>query len=115
MFDVAFYIGLDEWLEGLYFRAHAPVVGTNFNLHFKEDVTDPGVNGYVAGYFGPTAVPRSQLLNSFTDFASDGLTPDLGPDILFAPLGKAIISNKHHNLVRLSEIQVAFGLEFYSI
>ena len=112
IFDVAFYIGLDEWLEGLYFRVHAPVVGTHFNLHFNEDVTNPGVNGYVAGYFGPTAVPRSQLLGDFTDFASRGLVPNLGPNIVFAPLGKAIISDHHHNTVRLSEIQAAFGWNF---
>ncbi|CAN5170015.1 hypothetical protein BH09DEP1_BH09DEP1_5710 [soil metagenome] len=112
IFDIAFYIGLDEWLEGLYFRCHAPVVGTHFNLHFEEKVTQPGVNGYVAGYYGPTSVARADLLNRFTDFASNGQTPNLGPDILFVPLGKAIISNQHHNLVRLSDLQVAFGWNF---
>lgn len=112
IFDVAFYIGLDEWLEGLYFRCHAPVVGAHFNLHFDEEVLQAGVNDYVAGYYGPTAVPRAQLLNNFTDFASNGLTPNLGPDILFVPLGKSIISNQHHNTVRLSDIQVAFGWNF---
>ncbi|GMU18914.1 MAG: hypothetical protein AMXMBFR12_01060 [Candidatus Babeliales bacterium] len=112
IFDVAFYIGLDEWLEGLYFRCHAPVVGTHYNLNFTENIINEGVNGYVAGYFGPTAVSRSQLLNSFTAFGSEGLTPDLGPTILFAPLGKAIISREHHNTIRLSEIQVAFGWNF---
>lgn len=112
IFDVAFYIGLDEWLEGLYFRCHAPVVGAHFNLNFTEEVINEGVNGYVAGYYGPTAVPRSQLLNRFTDFSSDGKVPNLGPNILFAPLDKALISNKHHNTVRLSEIQAAFGWNF---
>lgn len=112
IFDVAFYIGLDEWLEGLYFRCHAPVVGAHFNLNFTEDVINVGVNDYVAGYFGPTAVPRAQLLNNFTEFASDGKVPNLGPNILFAPLSKAIISKKHHNTVRLSDIQVAFGWNF---
>lgn len=112
IFDVAFYIGLDEWLEGLYFRCHAPVVGAHFNLNFSEQVIAAGVNDYVAGYFGPTAVPRAQLLNRFTDFASDGKVPNLGPDVLFVPLGKAIISDQHHNTVRLSEIQVAFGWNF---
>lgn len=112
IFDVAFYIGLDEWLEGLYFRCHAPVVGAHFNLHFNEEIIAAGVNDYVAGYFGPTAVPRAQLLANFTDFAARGQTPDLGPDVLFVPLGKAIISDTHHNTVRLSDIQVAFGWNF---
>lgn len=112
IFDVAFYIGLDEWLEGLYFRCHAPVVGAHYNLNFTENVIEEGTNGYVAGYYGPTAVARDQLLTRFTDFASDGKTPNLGSDILFAPLGKAIISTKHHNTVRLSEIQAAFGWNF---
>lgn len=112
IFDVAFYIGLDQWLEGLYFRCHAPVVGAHYNLNFTEEVINPGINGYVAGYFGPSAVPRDQLLNRFTDYASLGQVPTIGNDIEFVPLGKAIISNKHHNIVRLSDIQVAFGWNF---
>lgn len=112
IFDVAFYIGLDEWLEGLYFRCHAPVVGAHYNLNFTEEVINPGVNGYVAGYFGPSAVPRDQLLNRFTDFASFSQVPKIGNDIEFVPLGNAIISNKHHTRVRLSDLQLAFGWNF---
>ena len=41
IFDIEFYIGLDEWLDGLYFRIHAPVVNTRWNLNFKEDVIKP--------------------------------------------------------------------------
>ena len=112
IFDIAFYIGLDEWLDGLYFRIHAPVVNTRWNLNFTEDVINPGINGYDAGYFVPTAVPRSQLLNSFTEFASEGKVPQLGSSVIFNQLEKARISKKAKALTRLSDIQVAFGWNF---
>ncbi len=113
IFDVEYYIGLDEWLEGLYFRFHAPLVGTNFNLNFNENVTAPGVNGYVAGYFGTTAIARDLLLTSFEQFASLGMAPNLtSAGVTFAPLTAAKISNQHHSSVRLAELQAAFGWNF---
>lgn len=109
--DFDFYFGLDNILNGLYFRFHAPLVHTKWNLHFSEDVINPGVNGYDAGYFGPTAVPRNQLLNRFTDFAS-GLIPNLNAPITFVPLANAKISTHALPKTRLAEIQAAFGWNF---
>ena len=110
--DFDFYFGLDYLLNGLYFRFHAPLVYTRWNLHFTEDVINPGVNGYDAGYFGPTAVPRAQLLSRFTDFASLELAPNLNAPITFLPLTNAKFSNKQRSKWGLAEIQAAFGWNF---
>ena len=110
--DISFYLGLDEWQEGLYFRFHAPIVHTSWNLNFTEEVINAGVNGYSAGYFAPSAIPRSQLLASFTDYASNGSAPQLGGALIFNPLSKAKISTKAKSKTRLSDIQAAFGWNF---
>ncbi len=112
IFDINFYLGLDQWQDGLYFRIHAPVVVTRWDLNFTEEVIDEGSNGYDAGYFAPTAITRGQLLSNFTQFASNGLAPQLGNSIFFNALDDAKMSQKRLNLTRLSEIQFAFGWNF---
>jgi hypothetical protein len=111
IFDISFYLGLDQWCDGLYFWVHAPIVYSRWDLHFREFDIEPGVNGYDAGYFGPTAVPRSSLVSDFTAYAS-GATPNLGSNIFFNPLESAKITNKKRSKTRLSDIQAVFGWNF---
>lgn len=67
--DFEFYVGLDEWVNGLYFWAHGPVVATRWNLNFREEVNNTlALLGYPAGYFAPTAVPVADLLSDASDF-----------------------------------------------
>ncbi len=112
IFDISFYLGLDEWCDGLYFWIHAPIVYTRWNLNFSEEVLQPGVNGYDPGYFGPTAVPRSSLVTDFSSFASGFGTPNLGANIFFNPLEKAKMVKRKHSKTRLSDIQAVFGWNF---
>lgn len=112
IFDISFYLGLDEWCDGLYFWIHAPVVHTRWKLNFSEQVIQPGVNGYEAGYFAPTAIPRSQLVTDFTAFASGLGTPNLGANMFFNPLEKAKIVKSSQSKTRLSDLQAIFGWNF---
>jgi hypothetical protein len=112
LFDISFYLGLDEWCDGLFFWIHAPIVHTRWKLNFNEQVIQPGTNGYDPGYFGPTAVPRSSLVKDFTSFASGLGTPNLGPNIFFNPLENAKIVRGSHSKTRLSDIQAMFGWNF---
>lgn len=68
--DFDFYFGLDQWVEGLYFRIHAPVVHTHWDLGAKEIVQEKGVQGYEAGYFASEAISRDQLNDKALDFFS---------------------------------------------
>ena len=111
IFDINFYIGLDQWQDGLYFRIHAPIVNSRWDLNFNEEIINSGSNGYDAGYFAPTAITRGQLLNNFTEFAN-GKAPNLGNSIFFNPLEKAKMSSRRLSLTRLSDIQAAFGWNF---
>ena len=49
--DAALYIGLDSWVKGLYFRAHAPAAWTKWNLQLKEDIFNNGqATPFPSGY-----------------------------------------------------------------
>lgn len=127
--DFDLYLGLDEYLCGLWFRIHAPVVWTRWNLNLTEAVTASGVNGYDAGYFAPTAVTRSNLLNSFSEFLS-GQAPDLGDTVTYQPLAHELVScgnsvttatglcdschsSRGVDTTKVSDVQFALGYNFW--
>ena len=45
--DFNYYQGLDAWAAGLYFRIHAPLVNTRWNLHYCENIIDDGIGQQV--------------------------------------------------------------------
>ena len=49
--DLNLYLGLDNFLEGLYCRIHTPICYTRWDLNFCETVTNQGINNYDVGYF----------------------------------------------------------------
>ena len=110
--DFDLYLGLDEWLCGLYFEAHAPFVHTSWKLDLCESVSTRGSLGYPAGYFAPVAIPNGSLLPSFSSFVSDGATPTLGNGIVFEPLQSARLSRHILTKNRLSDIEWALGWNF---
>lgn len=133
--DLNLYLGLDELACGMYFRVHAPIVHTRWNLRFCENVTAKGVNDHLTGYFNvdtvaptvPTCtfngVPRANLLNSASEFFSGARAPNLG----FGAEGQAVTFQKLAaskfsldgcdckglNRTRLSDIEFALGWNFW--
>ncbi len=87
LLDFSFYAGLDQWIDGLYFRIHSPFVHTNWNLNAEETIIQPILNdftkeldyegiAYPAGYFSGVAVPEGNTTASFLAYAN-GCTPDI--------------------------------------
>lgn len=112
--DFDFYLGLDEWLCGLYFRIHAPVVHTWWNLNFCEKVTSGGTIGYAPGYFSSdtTTIGTGSLLHSFKDYVYEQLAPNIGENDIFESLKFARMSPQHLQLTRLSDLEAAMGWNF---
>jgi len=80
--DFSFYAGLDSWIDGLYFRVHAPFVHTKWNLNANECVSNPGTayNGsYFQGYFSSAVVPTSSLNTQFLNY-TNGCVPTINND-----------------------------------
>lgn len=131
--DFNLYLGLHNWCDGLYFRIHAPLTRTSWNLNFCERVVKPGTKPYDVGYVDNTiqaAIPqqypnptldpnahgliRSQMLESFTDFivCQDSIKPV--NDITFNPLKAALISPCKLTKTRFAEITAVVGYNFLS-
>ena len=87
LLDIDLYAGLDEWQEGWYIRLHAPFVWTRLNLNMCERVINPGTQAHVEGYFGPTEVNRTVLLENFTSYAQGKTTDFTGVRALEAAGG----------------------------
>ncbi len=108
--DFEAYIGLDEWLHGLYVWVQAPLVLTRWDLNFREDVTSTlTLQGYPAGYFATTAIPVNDLVAQAENFFSDRDVPTLAANILFEPLEYARLDPARQQKTALSEIQMAIG------
>lgn len=106
--DLNMYLSLDEYLEGLFFRAHAPITWTRWNLQFKETINDPGVNADKAGYFAPTAIARNSLLASFADFAH-GNAPTGIVDAQFDALCYAQFDRCAHTQTGVADLAAILG------
>lgn len=116
LIDLDLYLGLNEWYPGLWMRMHAPVVNTSWAINMCEEIINPGVLGYDAGYFSPVAVSVEDLNKNFTSFIN-GQVPKLsnpnGNALLFLPLIKDVISNKKFSTTKLSDIQLVVGWNPY--
>ena len=68
--DLRAYVGLDAWAQGLYFWVNVPITYTKWDLNFGESVKAKGTNDHDAGYFTPDVLPRTSMLNNFSEYAS---------------------------------------------
>lgn len=109
--DLNFYFGLDEWVNGLFFRLHLPIVYTRWDLDFCESTSLNGSNAYEAGYFAPAAIPRADLLSNFAAFAA-GKTPNGVLGTTMNPLRYAKFDGCRHTQTRLAELQAVLGYNF---
>ncbi len=119
-----FYLGLDEWAQGLYFRIHAPLVHTRWNLNFTENNPLVGAStGHIQGYFnGATTTPGlpvASLLTTAADYFSGKTITDVNAanasDIVtfqalkFAKFDKDC---KSRTETKLADLEVALGWNF---
>ncbi|MCL4229821.1 hypothetical protein KJZ61_04015, partial [Candidatus Dependentiae bacterium] len=104
-------LGLDEWMCGLYFRIHAPVVYTRWDLRATEAVSDAGTDAYLTGYMSNDAagIANATLRKDFLT-AVDG-TYTFGDMKEALKYGK--MSKDRDTKTRLSDIEAALGWNFW--
>jgi len=99
--------GLDDWIPGLYFRLHVPLVHTRWDLNLCESIQDKGTDFHPAGYMGPTRINRDQLASSVTQaLAGNTRFGDMKDPLQF---GKVCGAQK---LTCLSEIHASLGWNY---
>lgn len=106
--DINWFVGWDRYLPGLYFRIHAPLVYSRWDLNMCETLITTGSSGYNPGYFNPDGASREQLVDNFTSFISGQDSPKAA-NLIFNKLSNAKMSCKGLNLFKLSDIQIVFG------
>lgn len=94
--DFNFYMALDEWVEGLYFRVFGPFVHSRHELGFNEQVNKAGTAGYEAGFFDKTPITSGNLLSSFADYAA-GTKTVTSSTVKANALQYAKIDNQKHS------------------
>lgn len=128
LIDFNMYLGLDEWQEGLFFRIHAPVVYTRWDLNYDETILNAGSNSYDPGYFTnivtntvtPQGFSRSFLLDSFTEYVNDGASiPQANgttvasvAGITFDPLTSARWSRCRKTRTGVADVRMQLGYNF---
>ncbi len=124
--DLNVYLGLDNFLEGLYCRIHTPICYTRWNLNFCEHVIDKGSQNYDVGYFDNhfhpddiedphvSGLDRGTLLQSFEQYICAGSSIQGPKDITYQGLNYARMSNKALTKTRPAEITAALGWNFWT-
>lgn len=126
--DFNAYLGLDNWIQGLYFRAHMPVCYTRWDLNFCENIINEGKENYSPGYMNNTTTPggetaplndvnvygisNKQLLHSFQEYASSQSTITGVEGITYNPLNFARMSPCRQHKVGIAELTAALGWNF---
>ncbi len=106
--DLDFFVGSAQYLPGAYFRVHAPLVYSKWELKLCETIITEGSNAHDPGYFNETGITRTNLVENFTQFITGQDAPK-ADDLTFNKLSYAKMSNKREQLTKLSDIQCFVG------
>ena len=109
--DFYLYVGLDEWVKGMYFRIYGPVVNNRTTLNPCEKIEEEGTTGYAPGFFSANEVPADTLLSSALSFFS-GNTTVIVPGITATPLLKSKITSCKQSLTGFADLRGEFGWNY---
>jgi len=113
MVDLGFYLGLDNITDGLYFRVHAPITYTKWELGVCEKVEAQGTNGFDAGYMSANGdgISNDDLPRKFINSAINGCFTwgDMTNKLKYTKIDASCCKRA---LTRLSDIQAALGWNF---
>ena len=106
--DFNLFVGLDEWVKGLYFRVYGPVVNNRVTLDPCEAIQQEGTEGYAPGFFSSSEVPASTLLPTALAFFNGNTTITV-PGIITTPLLKAKIACEKQSTTGFAELRGELG------
>ncbi len=109
--DFNLFVGLDEWVKGLYFRVYGPVVNNRTTLNPCEAIQQEGTIGYAPGFFSQTEVAATTLLPSALAFFNGNTTITV-PGIITTPLLKAKITTDKKSTTGFAELRGELGWNY---
>lgn len=108
--DINFYLGLDEWVQGLWFEIDVPVNWTSWQLRLSEVVTSTGIS-IQAGALGNTLQASSNLSSIITAVDGQLLNPAL--PAVTEKLAFARINNDKHRKTSVADVTLILGYNFW--
>ncbi len=108
--DLDFYMGLDEWVEGMYFRVYGPINWTKWQTKFC--FNDPSMvltSSCSTGYF--TSTGDEVLLDSIADYFN-GKSPTAAGGVTFQTLKFAKMPNCDETQTGFAELRAELGWHF---
>lgn len=122
IFDIDFFLGLDEWWKGAYVRIHGPIVHTRWDLNMCETITDAGEAPHREGYFTHVELPNANLLKSFKAYANGGApsaftandAAGVSRTVTFQPLKCAKMSDCARKETGFADLRMELGWNFWT-
>jgi len=106
--DLNLYLGLAECYEGMFFRIHAPITWTKWELNMCECIRNSGTNTFLAGYMSTDEIARGQLPDSFMEAVSG--------NVMFgdmkSPMKYGLMTNCKLTKVGIADIHASLGWNF---
>ncbi len=122
--DFDLFMGMDEWLKGLYLRVYGPITHTRWDLNLCECVNSAGECDHPEGYFTPDKLTRDKLLNNFSEYAC-GQSPEDIPNttvqtvtrvkdgVTFQPLKFAKLDPCERTKTGFADLRLEFGWNYH--
>ena len=117
--DLDLYVGCDDVLRGLYFRAYGPITWSKWNIEFSEACDISTTGSYAPGYFNIGGVANAQLNQTFGQYASGNAplntsgtvaNPTTGTEFRGLNYGK--ITGCQRSRTGFAELRMEFGWDF---
>lgn len=121
--DLNFYLGLDRFAEGMFFRIHAPVTHTRWALNMHEQVISKGSQNYDVGYMDSSftstfedplvyGMSRTAMLGDFTEYVCLGKAPKSDGATNYTGLSHARMATHALSKNGLAELTAQLGWNF---
>ncbi len=110
MVDIDFYLGLDEWVNGMYFRIYGPINWTKWEPRLCVTNPDPVLTSSCStGYFTPSG--DQVLLDSLADYFN-GEAPATIDGVTFQGLKFAKMPNCDETRTGFADLRAELGWNF---
>ena len=106
--DFHYYVGLDNWHEGAFFRLYAPLVYTRWDLRMCEKVKTKGEACFPKGYMNSCGVPLSEMPQSFTEvMKGNTIFGDMKSPLAYGMFSPCVLTD-----TKLADLRAELGTNF---
>jgi|GEM_PF-2940073 len=106
--DFSLYVGLDEFVSGLYFFVHLPLVYTRWNTHLENTVNTAAPTTFAAGEVSTAAGTAAPYTDVVAAFKGNKTAGDASVTWKYGTI------NGSQNETKLGDVALTFGYDFIS-